>query len=341
MQVAYTASLLVQTNGGTPGRYDCALGQCALTLPLASRNQTGWGQPLLTAYGFASVTPSGDPIHEITGPTRQFTVQQLPQPKGLQTAYVNGTNVLIVQLPEAADLPAGAGASMQVIIQTPSGAKLVLNNWDAIDSDSKVIAEAGSYTVWFSCAGYLDSARLTQSVALGVYGVVSKQDLTNGTWISIDYPANASACFTADGTPPTRQSSVYSGPFNLPNRGNGWATNQIRALIFTPGTTDYEADATLYQMPAVGRTLLTTNGSQWTLRGESAPGDDLPYQAKLRIIAPDGEQILGELQTDITVPLPGTYQVQVVAPALPQYTESAVVTADTAGAGHWNYTGPP
>jgi hypothetical protein len=33
--------------------------------------------------------------------------------------------------------------------------------------------------------------------------------------------------------------------------------------------------------------------------------------------------------------------VQVVAPALPQYTESAVVTADTAGAGHWNYTGPP
>jgi hypothetical protein len=341
MQVAYTASLLVQTNGGTQGRYDCALGQCALTLPLASRNQTGWGQPLLTAYGFASVTPSGDPAHEITGPTRQFTVQQLPQPKGLQTAYVNGTNVLIVQLPEAADLPAGAGASMQVIIQTPSGAKLVLNNWDAIDSDSKVIAEAGSYTVWFSCAGYLDSARLTQSVALGAYGVVSKQDLTNGTWISIDCPANASACFTADGTPPTRQSSVYSGPFNLPNRGNGWATNQIRALIFAPGTTDYEADATLYQMPAVGRTLLTTNGSQWTLRGESAPGDALPYQAKLRIIAPDGEQILGELQTDITVPLPGTYQVQVVAPALPQYTESAVVTADTAGAGHWNYTGPP
>src|ERR1035441_5765920 len=79
MQVAYTASLLVQTNGGTPGRYDCALGQCALTLPLASRNQTAWGQPLLTAYGFASVPPSGDLIHEITGPTRQFTVQQLPQ----------------------------------------------------------------------------------------------------------------------------------------------------------------------------------------------------------------------------------------------------------------------
>jgi hypothetical protein len=77
------------------------------------------------------------------------------------------------------------------------------------------------------------------------------------------------------------------------------------------------------------------------LRGESAPGDALPYQAKLRIIAPDGEQIFGEMQTDITVPLPGTYQVQVVAPALPQYTESALVTADTASAGHWNYTGPP
>jgi hypothetical protein len=338
LQVSYNHSVLVQTNAATPARYDCAMGQCVLNIPLVSQNQTGWGTPLWTSFGFASVTPSGDLLHETTGPARQLTIQQLPQPKGLQTAYANGTNVLIVQMPDA--IPAGAIGSAQVIIQTPDGSKLTPNNWDVIDADSRVAAQTGSYTVWLSCTGYLDSAHLTQNVGLSAHGVISKQDLTNGTFVSIDYPAYASAYLTTDGATPTRQSPAYSGPFNLPNTGNGWTTNQIRALICAPGMTDYEADATFCQMPAVWRILLTANGLQWTLRAESFPGDALPYPAKLRIIAPDEEQIFGNLQTDITVSLPGTYQVQVVAPGLPQYTESAVVTADTASAGNWNYRGP-